>query len=142
MEIQNSRHREGKDFIDKAGPAVFIGIYCIFMLILVGGLLLFHVFLLFRNITTNEALKKGYYFPKLNPFNRGSVLLHILGTCFKKTWVFYKLTNSVSMEEKDICTFHTSRDALKRLQNITDFEFTVNIDSPIKYNSASVYPED
>lgn len=142
VQLEKFRNKEGKDFIDKAGAAVFIGIYCIFMFMLVGGLLGFHIFLFFKNMTTNEALKRGYYFPKLNPFKRVSVFSHFLGICCKKTWVFYKFTNSVNTEVKDKCTFHTSHDALKRFQSTTDFEFTVQIDSPLKPNSASVFPED
>lgn len=141
-QVGKFRDETGEDFIDKAGPAVFIGIFCAVMLIMVGGLLVFHVYLLFMNMTTNEALKKGYYFPKFNPFKRNSVFLWIFMICFRKNWFFYKLNLNVGMESKDVCTFCTSRECLKRYQNTTDFEFTVQIESPIKYNSASVYPDD
>ena len=95
-----------------------------------------------NNLTTNEALKRVIYFPKQNPFYRTRVLTQVFMIFCVRRFLFYNLRKVVKVENKGLCTVCTSKDAMKKMQNHTDFEITVQIDSPLKPNSAAVYPED
>jgi hypothetical protein len=111
------------------------------MALMIGGLLCFHVYLLLNNLTTNEALKKGIYFPKHNPFARKVRSNFSLLFCAKR-FAFYDLRKHVAIDNKNICSVSSAKEAMKKFLNQTDFEITVQVDSPLKPNSASVFPED
>ena len=129
-------------FFSRASPGIFLTIYCVLMGIMVGGLFGFHIYLVLNNLTTNEALKRVIYFPKQNPFYRTRVLTQVFMIFCVRRFLFYNLRKVVKVENKGLCTVCTSKDAMKKMQNHTDFEITVQIDSPLKPNSAAVYPED
>lgn len=123
----NNSVNSAYEFFETIGPEVFFIIYMIITLIFVGGLCIFHVYLIFIGLTTNEALKKKYYYPKSNPFAPVKVIRNIKEIFCLKGSLLYRLNDAVPPGNKEICNVCPSEFALRRPPNsVTDFEITYN----------------
>jgi hypothetical protein len=72
---------------DNNGTIAMLGwllvVYCVLILMLVGGLLSYHIPLVSKNMTTNEDVKHVYSYNKRNPYDLG---------CKQNWWVFLRST--------------------------------------------------
>ena len=82
---------------------VILTVYCIAIVCLVGFLLVYHIFLINQNITTNEKLKSTYGRQGQNPHNKG---------CFANWTTFFN--NSFSVRKSYV--IQSSRNTFYRLK--------------------------
>lgn len=130
-------------FFRSSGAAMFFMLFMAIALIPVGGLCSFHMYLLCIGLTTNEAMKKKYYFPKSNPFAPVSCFRYAKNIFFSEKVSFYRLTDVIFDGNRDLCNDCPSEKAIKKnFNNTCDIELTLHEAKRRKPSGVCVTPTD
>ncbi|OMJ70087.1 hypothetical protein SteCoe_32004 [Stentor coeruleus] len=130
-------------FFRSSGAAMFFMFFMAIALIPIGGLCSFHMYLLYTGLTTNEAMKIKYYFPKSNPFASVSCFKYAKNVFFSEKISFYSLADVIFDGDRDMCNDCPSEKAIKRnLNNTSDLELTLHEVKRRKPSGICVTPTD
>lgn len=112
----------GNVLMEAAGASIFLGFFIFLFIIFVVGLLGFHVVLILKGLTTNEAMKKSFKELLIHPFVRPSIKdSFIYRLKSYKRWRF-NLNQEISYSNKEICHFSHSKQALIKVGLRTELD--------------------
>lgn len=114
QEAVRAKTDNGNVLMEAAGASIFLGFFTFLFVIFVVGLLSFHIVLIFKGLTTNEAMKKSFKDLMLHPFIKTSIKDCCIDRLKSyKRWRF-DLNREISHSNKDILNFSHSKQALSR----------------------------
>ena len=119
-------HDNSRMIMQGAGAGIFIGTFISFSLVLIGGLGVFHCYLIGSAKTTAETLKKYEFYEKINPFCKKNFWENLKEIVYWRTHGLFRVTDQFEVTDKDFCNICPSQKALRKAPNVTDFEITIN----------------